>query len=397
KTADGELTTFETDNIYNLDNQAKDSVTEKSPGPIAQHTSTQNWLMRDINWSPDFPETARKAVEKYHEEGGSEADIDGVIAVTPSFIESLLTLTGPIKVDGLEFNDQNLFQTLEHQVEFAYVEQGKTDAERKEVIGDLASLIMDQIFDLPRSQFPELWSTFVENVDSKQILIYVNDPITQNLVIEQNWAGEMKYHNGDFLMFVDANLAALKTDDSMVRNLTYSVSQEGSDYYGTAEMHYKNTGWFDGTHTRYRTHTRIYIPEGSELVEDSGFLTGDKTQNGVAVRPEVYEESFTHDDGQTSAFTVVAGFTSIEPHDEGVLRIKYRLPESVSSQIRSRDYNLYVQKQAGTEAHGLKVNFDVGKKVKTGKPLDIFEKIGENAVSFTGDLRHDRSLNIILE
>ncbi len=397
KTKDGELTTFETDNIYNLDNQAKDTVTEPSPAPIAQHTSTQNWLMRDINWSPDFPATARKARDKYHEEGGPEQQIDGVIAVTPTFIESLLELTGPLTVEGLEFNAENLFETLEYQVEFAYYENGKSESERKEIIGSLASLIMDELFAMPKSSFPELWSTFVENVDSKQILIYVDDPITQSLVIDQNWAGEMKAHDGDFLMFVDANLAALKTDNVMERNVSYKVEQRDGEYYGIAQMDYKNTGWFDGFHTRYRTYTRIYLPDGIELVENSGFLSGDKTQGGVPVEPEVYTESFTHANGETTSYTVVAGFTAIEPQAEGSLRLRYRLPEKIAKQIQNDEYRLYVQKQPGTEGHGLSVEFDIGKKVKSGRPLDILTKLGDNGLSFASDLKHDREFLVTLE
>lgn len=392
-----EIVKFETDNIYNLDNQGKDTITEPAPAPISRHTSTQNWLLRDINWSPDFPQTARKAEEKYYEEGGTEPNVDGVIAVTPTFIESLLDLTGPIQVGDLEFNSENLFEQLEYQVEFGYYEQGITDANRKEVIGDLASILMDRLFSMPRSELTTLWDTFVQDIDSKQILVYVDDPITQSLVLEQNWGGEMKLYEDDYLMFVDANLAALKTDDVMERELTYSVNQFDGTYYGTAEMLYRNTGWFSGFHTRYRTHTRVYLPYGAELVEHSGFLTGDKTQNGAPTDPEVYEESFTHANGTTVRYTVVAGFTSIEPQQEGTIRLRYKLPPNVADAIESGDYDLYIQKQAGTIAHGLTVNFDVGRPLTSTFPLDKVSEIRENSVSYSTDLLTDRKFSITLD
>ncbi len=397
KMADGDIQTFETDNVYNLDNPAADFITEPSPGPIAQHTSTQNWLFRNINWSPDFPTTAVKAEGKYHEEGGTEENIDGVIAVTPTFIESLLDLTGPLTVEGIEFNSEKLFETLEHQVEYGYYEQGISDADRKEVIGALADKIMEELFNLPRSEFSILWETFTENVDQKQILIFVDDPITQDLVLEQNWGGELKEYDSDFLMFVDANLAALKTDNVMERELTYSVSREGDDYYGTAEMLYRNTGYFDGFHTRYRTYTRIYLPKGAQLVEQSGFMTGDKTQGGVATEPETFEEQFTRPDGTVVDYSVVGGFIAIEPQNQGTIRIKYKLPESVTSQIQKNKYSLYVQKQAGTIDHKLNLHFDIGRKIQSGRPLDLFNKIGENTVSITTDLTVDRDFSLTLD
>lgn len=397
KMADGEIRTFDTDNVYNLDNPVADTITEPSPAPIAQHTSTQNWLFRNINWSPDFPTTAAKAEEKYHEEGGTENNIDGVIAVTPTLIESLLDITGPITVEGIEFTSENLFETLEHQVEFAYTQQGISDADRKEFIGTLSNKIMEELFNLPRSEFATLWKVFTKNVNEKQIQIFVDDPITQQLVEEQNWAGEMKSYTGDFLMFVDANLAALKTDNVMERSMAYAVTQEENYFYGTAEMLYKNTGYFDGFHTRYRTYTRIYLPRGVELVEHTGFMTGDKLQGGVPTNPDIYEEEFRRADGSVVQFTVVGGFTSIEPQHEGTIRIKYKLPETVVQMIEQKKYSLYVQKQAGTAAHSLNVHFDIGRKIKGGTPLDLFTLLGENTGSITTDLSTDRYLSITLE
>lgn len=402
----GEISQFDTDNIYNLDNPAADFVTEPAPAPIAKHTSTQNALMRNINWSPDFPTTAAKAEDKYFEElelspeteAIAVSSVDGVIAITPTFIESLLRLTGPLTVDGLTFNEENLFETLEHEVEFAYYEKGISDADRKEIIGDLSSRLMDELFALEKSRFPELWQTFVDNVDQKQILIYLDDPITQQLVEEQNWSGEMKSYTGDYLMFVDANLAALKTDNVMERELSYSVAAEGNDYYGTASMLYRNTGTgFDGFHTRYRTHTRIYLPAGAELVESSGFLTNDKLNNGVPTDPEVYTESFTHADGSTVTYTVVAGFIAVEPRSEGTLQIKYKLPESVKAQINEGTYNLYIQKQAGTLAHTLTTTFDIGKRIDSGLPNESFSLEGENKGVFSTSLLTDREISVNID
>jgi hypothetical protein len=390
----GEIAAFDTDNIYNLDSPVENIITEPSPEPIAKHTSTKNWLLRNINWSPDFPTTAQKAESKYYEEGGSEHNLDGVIAVTPTFIESLLELTGPITVDGIEFTKENLFETLEYQVEFGYYHQGVSDADRKEVIGDLSSELMGRLLGMQRSELPKLWETFVQNVDSKQMLIYVDDPITQELVEEQNWGGEMKHSDGDFLMVVDANLAALKTDEKMERDLSYSVSRQGNDYVGTATMHYNNTTQrVSNFYTRYRTYTRIYLPAGSTLISAEGFLTNDvKVNHGVPTEPTVNEETFSRPDGSTVSYTVVEGFTSIEPLEQRDLKITYTLPEKVKKQIESGKYDLYVQKQAGTIDHGLNVSIDIGRGITLTSPLDISPEHVDNRMSIQTDLTQDRFL-----
>lgn len=397
KLHNGEIQQFTTDNVYNLDNPASTTVTEPSPLPIAQHTSTQNWLFRNINWSPDFPTTAIKAEQKYNEEGGQEPEFDGVIAVTPTFIESLLALTGPMTIDGIEFTADNLFETLQYQVEFGYSTEGVSDADRKEVIGHLADELVTKIFALPKNRFAELWGTFIENVDQKQILIYLDDQLTEQLVMEQNWGGEMKEYNGDYLGVFDANLAALKTDNVMERSLSYTLSNDNGDYYGTATMRYKNNGQFDQFHTRYRTYTRFYLPKGATLVEHSGFMTGDKLQGGVPTDPDIYDETITRPDGSSVTYTVIGGFTSIEPKQEGMLTIRYKMPKSVASQIEQKKYTLLVQKQAGTKAHGLHISIETNKRINELLPLDETRDIRNNTVSIDSDLSEDRSYTLTFD
>lgn len=392
----GEIQKFFTDNIYNLDNQAKDTITEPSPLPIAQHTSTQNWLLRNINWSPHFPETAQKAISKYYEEGGEEVGVDGVIAVTPDFIASLLELTGPITIENIEFKGDTFQNQLQYESQIGFAEDGLDDSQRKDVIGALATQLLDQLFGLPRSEFASIWEAFRTSVDEKEILIYIENPITQQLIVEQNWAGEMKAYESDTLMVVDANLAALKTDDVMQRNITYSVAEEDGELVGTMQMKYFNDGQFDVFHTRYRTWTRVYIPHGAEVIEANGFVVGDN-RNRRDVPAEVYEEQFREADDSVVPYTVVAGFLSIEPKESRTLTIKYKLPDSIKKQVRDGRYTLSVQKQPGTDAHGLVINFDIGREIIAADPLDKTTQSGENTVSINTDLLQDRIFEIDLK
>ncbi len=398
----GDIQNFFTDNIYNLDNPARDAVTAPAPGPIAHWTTTQNDLMRNINWDPHFPATAAKAQERYNEEAvllpiPDQQDFDGVIAVTPDFIASLLSLTGPITVEGAAFNNNNLTDQLQFKTEFNYEGEGKTDATRKEIIGKLASSLIDQLFGLPQSKFPQIWTVFRQNVDQKQILLYSDDPATQRLIVEENWAGEVKSYDSDYLMVIDANLAALKTDKVMERTLNYSVSKEGGDYYGTAEMKYVFNGKPDRFFIadRYRTHTRFYLPEGAQLVENDGFLTNDHYFGGKHAEAEVSTQTVEQADGTTSTYTVVEGFFSVEAKDKtGTIKLKYKLPESVVSDIKRDEYHLLVQKQAGTRAHGFTMRYDIGKKVGSVTAIDMDAKIEDNAASVTGNLLVDRLISI---
>ncbi len=386
KVKNGEIVEFKTDNIYNLDTPAKDYLFINPPEPLAVYLSSTQWLMRDSNWSPDFPTAAQKAEEFYHLENGPEENIDGVIAVTPTFIASLLDITGAITVEGIEFTSENLVDVLQYEVEKAYYEKGISDDDRKEIIGVLADQIMDQILELPKDEWATLWQTFTKDVDEKQILIYLKDEDIQDLVEEQNWAGELKSPtDSDFLMVVDANMASLKTDPGVKRTINYSVAEEGGDLVATLDINYKNEGTFNWKSTRYRTYTRAYVPQGLELLEWSGTTQNDKLLGDDPKAPDVYDEL---------GKTVIGGFISTEPQMENSLHYKYKLPDWLKDQ---EVYKLYVQKQAGTEGHSLNFTYDTGQGIKSYTPLDIGSKDGNNKVLYQTNLRIDREFEINLK
>jgi hypothetical protein len=389
KNADIEL--FQTDNIYNLDNKAKNSVYVDPPEPLAKYLGSSQWLLRDANWSPDYPTTAIKAEEFYHLENGSEENIDGIIAITPLFIEDLLKLTGPITVDGEEFNEDNFIDKLQFKVEFGYVQEGLSDADRKDVIGQMSSILMTRMLDLPKDKWSDLWQVFVENVEEKQILLYMEDDKLEQYIEELNWDGRIKdvtFTGRDFLMLVDANLAALKTDKVMERNLDYSVSKEGDDLIATLQVHYKNNGTFTNMTTRYRSYTRIFVPRGSELISSDGFYTNDRYLGGEPTPALVkQDEEFNK--------TIFEGFISVEPQSEQVVTLKYKLPQEIKDMVSNNKYDFYWQKQSGSESYPCTFNIDIGEKVDQGISLDLSPEIDDNRVQFKTDLKTDRYFQIL--
>ncbi len=386
KLKDGEISDFHTDNVYNLDEPFKDTLIAEAPWPLQKYLKAQKWFFRDSNWSPDFPTTAQKAEWFYHQENGAEQNLNGVIAVTPTFIESLLEITGEINVDGVNFNSDNVVEVLEYQVEKGFYRQGISDAERKEIIGDLSNKIMDKLMALPQNRWPDLWKIIEKDIREKQILVYLKDTESQKLIIEQNWGGEIKATAGDYLAIFDANLASLKTDPAVNRSIDYHLEKnESGDLIAKVTITYVSDASFDWKTTRYRTYARFYVPEGSELIEYSGFMENDKLHGGKPGEVEVSNEF-----GKTQ----FGGFISIEPKETGVLVLKYKLPQSIKEKV-SGNYQLLVQKQPGTISHNLTVSVDLRSKIKDFAPLDKGQKVTDNGILFQTDLREDREFNII--
>lgn len=379
KIEDGELVTFETDNVYNLDSGVKETLFIDPPWPLTRYNNVYQWFLRDANWSPHFPTAAMKAMEFYKLEGGKE-QLDGVIAITPTFIESLLALTGDITIDGLTFTKDNFTETLQYEVEQGFLRQGIPFNERKEIIGSLSQKLMEKVLDLPRKEWGKLWSTVAISFAEKQAVLFVNDDVVQEEVAAQNWAGEIREYVYDYLMVIDANLASLKSDPVVKRTIDYTLDLTQSEPLAKVDITYTNEGKLDWKTTRYRTYVRVYVPSGSKLVSSDGSMIDCNIDDPGSI--EVSEEE---------AKTVYGTFMCTELGESNTLTLIYTIPDSV---LDNKEYKLLVQKQAGTIDHTLKTNFILPKKIEWIEPFDKVIEKENNEVSFEMPLRQDRHILI---
>ncbi len=354
----GEIVSFTTKNVYELDDAAgaMDSV---PPEPLRRYLAATTWYFRDSNWSPDFPTAAREALRLYDVETKKAHTLDGVIAVTPVFIASLMEATGPLTVQGIRFTAENLVDTLEYEVEIGYAKKGIAEQDRKQIIASLSAQLFNKLLALPHERWNDLWKILVHDVEQKHVLMYLRGGEEQQLVQSLGWGGEVRSTDGDYLFIVDANLASLKTDPGVRRSITYSVARDGEDAVATAVITYRNEGTFNWKSTRYRTYTRVYVPSGSTLLSADGFFTDDKLHNGIPTQPTVGEEL---------GKTVIGGFLSIEPKQERTLTLRYRLPATLAAPLAKGAYSLLLQKQAGTDARDLQLDITAGRRLQSYTP-----------------------------
>ena len=384
KVKNGDIVSFTTDNSYNLDQPAESWLNIEPPYPLTRYNKVYKWFFRDSNWSPDFPTSAQKAEWFYHQEKGSEKNVDGLIAVTPTFIQSLLTLTGPVQVNGLTFNSDNLVETLQFQVEQGFLRQGISEAERKEIIGVLSKKILEDVLDLPKEKWPDLWNVFTKDISEKQILIYLKDEYTQNYIIKENWGGQIQNTDFDYLSIFDANLASLKTDPAVKRTIEYTLKQDGNNLIADLIIHYNNEGGITWKTTRYRTYTRVYVPRGSTLLKAEGAMVDCNMDETVEITPQ-----------EDLSKTVLDAFLCVEPQEEKILHFKYVLPAELTKRILNNNhYALLIQKQPGTPDYPLTLNIDLEKEPDSASGFDNSEINTDNNVLINSSLSRDRELTI---
>ena len=357
---DGSIKSFITDDIYNLDKFSKDKLNLPAPWPIAKYMSQKNLFMRDANWSPDWPTSAKQLEWFWNIErenaGLPPQKLDGIIAITPDFIANFLSITGPITVDDITFTSENFALELERQVEFDYDDKGLEVHQRKKIIGDLTQEIINRLEKSSPLELLKVWSVMKKNKDEKQILVWFKDSDLQRYFSEQNWTGEVRYTDSDYLMIIDSNLAALKTDQVIKRELNYFLNTDvNNNLVARVEINYHHAGKpVKYLITKYRSYTRIYLPEDTEIMKV--FLKEGNSQQELTLGKEV---NLSKELGKT-----VAGvFLEIDPLHSKTLILEYRLPPKVNQLYHQGKYSLLLQKQPGISGHKLRIDLRFAKNI----------------------------------
>jgi hypothetical protein len=329
---------FEDANL--LDQRIKVKV--PTPYPFERMMQLKNWKFRDSNFSPDFPINVEKAKYFYRLSGKGSADIDGVIAINAQVLNDILKVTGPITVPGYatEFNSDNAFLKLEELVEKQYIMNPDIDTQnRKAIMKKMLPIIIDKLFNL--NNISKLADLAHQEFKAKNVMVNFEDENLQKLSAGVSWTGEMNQSwGGDYLMMVDANMGALKTDYYMKREITYDIDLTTEKPVVNLGILYKNTAPYGDWRTSdYHTYMRLYLPKGATLLE----------------RTMVNNISAGEDFGKTwigfMGHVLIGGQTDA--------KIKYELPVDFPRD----NYKLLIQKQSGVSDIPVKVHV----KTKNGE------------------------------
>lgn len=343
----GSLGKIETEDVYHLDMPCIDKLFETPPAPVADYMKVKYWWLRDANWSPDWPTSARQVQKMYLEEssctGPTPKTPTAILAINPGLISQLLDFVGPITVGGDTYTSENFQPLLQYNVEVAYAEQDINSWDRKEIINEITDELKARLFKVSLNRLPELLKIMDTAKARRDLQIYFNEPAYQKIVSDLGWGGEVKTATGDYLMVVDANLAAYKTDAVMRKNIDYQITKDGG-LVATLKLTYYHEGDFDWRTTRYRSYTRVLVPRGSELINQNGL-----TDFSAAV-DEILDK------------TIFGFFWSIEPGQNKEVTLSYRLPANINSD----NYQLYFQKQSGSRLNSLSYRNEVLKDYWSG-------------------------------
>ncbi len=378
----GGIGNIKAEDVYAVDGANGDKLKTVPPAPLAKYLNVKKWFLRDANWSPDFPTSAKKIVEFYKIESGP-APIAGVISVDINFAEDLLKIVGPTKIGESLFTAENAADEIEYQVEKGFDKKGLPIAQRKDVVIGLIYEIFKKAVALPPQDWQKVVDALLNNLNEKHVQIapFLNPAAA--FAAARGYDGALKPYAGDTLMLVDANLAAFKTDEVMDRKIDYKIVPSERGLIATVTMTYKNNGKFSWKTTRYRDYLRLYVPLGSSLISSTGAMENDKILDPKKTPGKI-------DISDELGRTVFGAFLSVEPGETKQISFSYLLPVSIFNSAVNGAYQLNVIKQAGTFAVPLTLSLNFGKNIAQANPPEARQNWGDRLYSFVTDLRINR-------
>ena len=365
---DGVIAKIETKDVYETDGQ----LLEVIPAPPGIDQLVDRLYMRDANYSPDFPASAKQIMWLLeHSQGPS---VDTVIAIDQTVAEKLLEITGPLVLPNFPFtvSSDNFNDIFSYHIEAKLT---KT-ATPKQLLIDFIPVFKEHLLSL--EDFSKLDDIAYDLISGRHVQVYSPDPNIQALAEHLHLDGKMiaAPPDIDFLAVVTTAIGGNKSDAFIKTNLTHNteIDHKGKivdhltiqkthtwkeedfafwkkliDRYGTGKLNEETLRFIQGKGDNV-DYMRVYVPKGSQLIG----LEGLKIEN-----LEAYEDL----DYSIFAFT----FGPVRAGESKTVNLSYELPYKLSLEKPMDIYRFIAQKQAGTE------NITLIKSLQTSDYLQVLE------------------------
>ncbi len=296
-----------------------------------------SWSLRDSNLDADFPTAARYAEQNFKLENGG-TDVQGVIAITPTFVQHIFEMTGPIEVP--EYNEvitaQNLSERIHfHQLGAAGEGSGFVPSPdghssmRKRFTELLSEHLLARIRALPTSTTFKLLPLLINSLHTKDVQVYFNAQGAEQMLQRAGVDATIRSPQSDSLFVVDANAAADKANSFITYTMNDSVTIDGqgnSIHTATLEYAWTKPGT-DYGNPLYQDYVRVYVPPHSILLQQDGWQPNDAT---IDFGRKVWRGFFTLQHGQTHT-----------------IMLSWKVPNAAQHDTSGWHYSLLVQRQAG--------------------------------------------------
>ena len=366
---DGRIADLQVEDSYAVDDFSQPYP--EPPAPLRKYMLADLWVFRDSNWSPDFPTSARAAIDLYAI--SRDADVDGVIALDQYTIRALVASLGPLQVEGFDnlVTGENVIGLAREA--WAPGQDGADYewwAQRKDFMADVLSAALARVEGgLDGQAMVAAARAGWRAASEKHLLVYLEDAEGAATLRRLGWDGSITSAPGDYLMVVDTNMGFNKVNGIVRQEIEYAVDlrdpsrptatvvvQHQHLAAGTGECLHESR--YDPTYEQmmqrcYWNFMRVVVPKGTQLlsatphhVQGSDLLSGQPSPAQVDVAPP------------EAGREVLATFLLLRKGEALETGFELLLPRTVVRGLEGDgyEYELTVQKQPGTQRVSLRLS-----------------------------------------
>lgn len=404
----------------------KGQLTEHVLSPEPLHLVNPDWQLQDANWWPDFPTSAQKLMWFYEKSGGPSTD--GVITITPDVVTDLLNITGPIDFQqqyGLIVDAQNFVRDvlLHIQEKRAAANENpdvETEDKPKQIIADLVPIVLDKVLTAATADPMTILKVLDSHVRQKDILFYSPDNAIQSQIRQLGWAGAMRTSASDYLSVIDTNIGGGKTDGVIDETVEHSatIQTNGSivDTVTITRVHLGDPNDVISGSVN-KDYIRLYVPQGSTIIDAHGFNQPDAKDFLDPVSPAVADTTLEQVSGHPvtdtvtgmttgSEFgkTVFSNWMIVKPGETAKATISYQLPYRISFpfwpwQKGNQTYSLLAQKQSGAKTRYLShtLQFPSTLALRSIEPQDVVMQNSSTSFGMALPLTTDQFYGVVFK
>lgn len=325
--------------VYDADGQLKGHV--EPPLAIKDILGEANWYLRDSNFDPDFPTSARRA--EWFIKKSLNQDLDGTIAINVNTLVSLLSATSPLDIP--DYNETITGDNLYERAQFhAEVNFFPGSSQKKEFLSSVANTLFATLPSRGAGDSLKMIRALTSSIEQKDTLVSLVSPAGNHVFETLGWNGQLNDFpcpaqgncHKDYAMVVDSNFGVNKANYYVKRDIEEIITLDKNLAVShTLRVNYQNTStstaWPAGA---YKNYSRLYLPIGTTIT--------DIKIGGAALSTKDYQITSEHNRVIVSYLLTVPVSSSI------ILEVNYTTPQL--PQESETLYTWYWQKQPGTSS-----------------------------------------------
>jgi len=268
---------------------------------------------------------------------------------------------------GATVDKDNFAEIAQYEVEVDY---NKEQNQPKKFIADLTPEILDKLINTKNPKMMlETLNILSSALKEKHILVYSKNFNVQKMISDQGWSGEVLNSSKDYMSVINSNINGYKTDAVIEETIEHKaqIGEDGGivDEVTITRRHNGGNKKYDWWNKVNGDWVRVYVPEGSKLLEASGqtreFVSAPLDYQSLQFKKDpqvqsIEEETKVDEASGTRIYsenrkTVFANWVYVSPGETTVLKYKYQLPFNLSFDDLHHpadSYSILYQKQSGS-------------------------------------------------